>query len=285
MGIITAQPVTEEAYPLSFMQQGMLFHSLYNPHGGVDIEQMVITLPEPVHARSLRTAWLAVIRRHAALRTAFQWDGEQPLQVVQPEAVPAWEEVDCRTDSEAEWSARQARFLEEDRRRGFDMAQAPLLRLTFFERADADYRLVWTFHHAILDGRAFTLILNEVFACYEALQNGKELHLDSPRPYRDYISWLHQQDLKPAETYWRATLQGIEETSSLTAAFPHRQTQPGLYSVREIRLSEALTAAIQDLSERHDLTPNTLLQGAWAILLSRYTGKQDVVFGVTRACR
>src|SRR5205807_1071683 len=92
------------------------------------------------------------------------------------------------------------------------------MRLNLFRTAESEYRLVWSFHHAILDGRSFVIVLKEVFAFYKALRDGVDLRLEKPKPYRDYIAWLDRQDLSEAETYWRTALAGIVGTTSLSLA-------------------------------------------------------------------
>ena len=159
------------------------------------------------------------------------------------------------------------------------------MRLALFRVAEADYQLVWTSHHALLDGRSRLVLLKELFALYEAFCRGRDLQLQPPRPYRDYIEWLRQQDLSAAESFWRRRLSGFPAPTPL-GVDRARDTQPDEeegYGKQGVQLSETLTSALRSLAHHHHLTPNTLLQGAWALLLSRYSGEEEVVFGVTRA--
>ena len=276
----------EDSYPLSSLQHGMLFHSLYNPSAGVDFEQMIITLLHDVNISCIQQAWLNVIRRHTVLRTGFRWDGLEPRQEVFSDVEPAWQVFDWRELDRPDREARLEQFLCDDRRAGFDMRRPPLLRFALFRIDESEYRLVWSFHHAILDGRAFVIVLKEVFAFYQSLSNGNHLHLAPPRQFRDYISWLERVELSAAEKYWSKTLAGVETTTPLSAVFSTGlAAETYALSSQEMRLSATTTAAIQELATRYDITPNTIIQGAWAVLLSRYTGNSDVVFGVTRACR
>ena len=206
----------EDAYPLSPLQQGMLFHSLLAQGTGVYIEQLLCDLHEVLDESALRQAWKIVIDRHPVLRTEFRWgDLDEPQQEVQAQVEMPWEQQDWGGIADAEQDRRMADLLEADRRRGFDMARAPLLRITLVRCGEAKNRFIWTFHHAVLDGRSFAPILREVFLYYEAFRAGTKLRLDLPRPYRDYISWLQKQDFSKAEGFWRRALEGFTEPTPL----------------------------------------------------------------------
>jgi hypothetical protein len=270
------------------MQQGMLFHDLAAPHSGVNIEQMLCSLHEELNVPVFRRAWEQVMRRHAVLRTSFHWQGlKEPVQEVHAQVELPLAEEDWRGLPEAEQARRLRQFLDEDRRRGFELDHAPLMRLTLFRKQEADYECVWSFNHVVLDGRSFAPVLKEAFTFYDELCEGHEPELELPRPYRDYIQWLQGLDLAQAEAFWRQTLQGAppspllsRQSGSATAA----EGQPG-HSTHELRLSTTVTRVLQALAQKHDFTLNTILQGAWALLLSRYSGAADVIFGATRACR
>ena len=277
----------EDAYPLSPMQQGMLFQSLAQG-SGVYIEQLLCDLDEVVDEVALRQAWVTVIGRHPVLRTNFRWaDRDEPQQEVHAQVELPWQLLDWRGIADAEQERRLAEVLEADRRLGFDMARAPLLRLTLLRCGEAKSRLIWTFHHALLDGRSFAPTLREVFAHYEALCAGTELRLELPRPYRDYIGWLREQDFSKVEGFWRNALKGFTAPTPLVVdhvSSADRETEIRKGD-KEIRLSVEITSALRSLAEENELTLNTIVQGAWSLLLRRYSNESEVVFGVTRACR
>jgi amino acid adenylation domain-containing protein len=145
------------------------------------------------------------------------------------------------------------------------------------------YQFIWSYHHLLLDGWSVSLVLEEVFAFYEAFCLGQNLHLKHSRPYEDYIAWLQQQDLTLSETFWRQVLKGFTVPTSLRVdrALGNLSHKGENYSVQQIQLSVAATTALQSFARQHQLTINTLVQGAWALLLERYSGEQDVVFGAT----
>jgi amino acid adenylation domain-containing protein len=278
---------TEAVYPLSPAQQGMLFHTLYTPESGMYFQQMSTTLRGALDVAAFRGAWRQVVDRHAALRTLFAWDrGEQPLQIVRREVTLPWREEDWRDRPAAEQAAQLEALLAADRERGFNLNKAPLLRLTLIRLADAEYHLTWSFHHLVLDGWSLPLIFRDVFALYEAQRQGLPLALPRPRPYRDYISWLQRQDRAAAEAFWRRHLAGVVAPTPLGI---DRQPRPGApisdAAERTLAVSAELTADLQALARRTQVTLNTIVQAAWAILLSRYSAEQDVVFGITVAGR
>ncbi len=274
-----------ETYPLSPMQQGMVFHTVYDRPAGFYIQQMVCTLREDLNVTALHRAWQRVIERHSILRTSVRWDTRFPLQEVHQSVAFEFEEGDWRPLPEHEQARRLTEYLESDRRQGFDLNESTLMRLAVFRLADAVHQMIWTFHHALLDGRSHLLVLKEVFSFYEAYRSGQNLELTEPRPYRDYIEWLGQRDSSSDESFWRARLEGLTTPAFLDfegSPLGNHERDRGL---REIRLKEATTAALKLLAKRHELTLNTLVQGTWALLLSHYGRTGDVVFGATRACR
>lgn len=279
---------TVDIYPLSPMQQGMLFHSLIAGETGVYVEQIISILNETLNIPAFEQAWQRVIERHSILRSGFRWENlDEPVQVVHSQVNLPLEQQDWRELSAAEQADRLESYLHADRQRGFNLTEAPLMRVALIRAAEARYHFIWTFHHALLDGQALVLVINELFSFYEAFSQGQDLLLKQPQPFRDYIDWLQRQDFSLAEPFWRQTLQGLSRPTSLAAIqiSPIALEQEESYADQEIRLAAATTSALQSLAKEHHLSLNTLFQGAWAILLSRYSGEEDVIFGATRACR
>src|SRR5919106_6161216 len=199
----------EAIYPLSPMQQGMLFHTLETPDSEVYCEQMSCSVNGNLSVSAFKQAWRQVIQRHPILRTGFYWEEvSEPLQVVYRQAELAWVEEDWRGLSLGEQQARLQAFLQADRARGFELEQAPLMRCALLRVGQAQYYFIWSHHHLLLDGWSLPLVLKEVSTYYETYCGGRELHLAPPRPYRDYIAWLQRQDLSRAEGYWRAGVRG-----------------------------------------------------------------------------
>lgn len=284
-----ARPRTiEDSYPLSPIQQGMVFHSIYDRHSGVEIEQMVYTLHDGLRVPEFMLAWQRVIDRHPILRTSFRWEGlEEPVQDVNFTAQPEWNEQDLRSLPADEQQSRLSDYLNGDRKRGFDLSDKTLNRFALFRIGQRDYQFIWTFHHAIIDGRSFVIVLKEAFAYYEAFSNRKTLKLDEPCAYRDYIEWQRLRDLRKAENFWRDELKDFRSPTPLVVTRSDQKAvaDEPVYTEQEIKLSTSLTSALKSLASAHQVTLNNMVQGAWALLLGRYSGESEVVFGATRACR
>ncbi|MCP4661724.1 MAG: non-ribosomal peptide synthetase, partial [bacterium] len=245
------------------------------------VEQLSVRLRGELDVPSFTQAWQQVVDRHPTLRTSFHWQGlEEPVQVVHRKLEVGIERGSWRELSPADARPRPSRLLSTDRERGFDLGAAPLMRLALFERGERDFQFIWSFHHIYSDGWSQALIFGDMFRCYEALSQGRPISLDPPRPYRDYIAWLRRQDLEEAGKYWQEVLRGFTAPTLLG----RRDESPGEhadYRQAGLRLKAASSSDLQALARRHRLTLNTLMQGAWALLLGRYSGHHDVLFGAT----
>jgi amino acid adenylation domain-containing protein len=278
----------ENSYPLSPMQQGMLVSSIHDRDSGVYCQQLVCAAYQDIELPHLVTAWRQVIQRHAVLRTGFRWDGlETPLQEVHGSLEPRFVSDDWSQLTATEQEQRLDHFLDTDRRQGFELTDAPLVRFALFKLGESNYRMIWTFHHALLDGRSHFLVFEELFDSYEALCTGRPLELNPPRPYSEYIDWLRKQDQAPAEVFWRASLRGFTTPTSLrvekTVSLGHLERQS--HDSAEILISEEVTAELRLCAKQAEVSLNNLVQASWALLLSRYSGEAEVLFGATRACR
>lgn len=275
----------EKAYELSPMQQGMLFHAIGEPGSGVDIEQIVCQLDERLNTTAMLRAWELIASRHTILRTTFIWEGiAEPQQHVHDSVQIPSEILDWSDADTAEQAARWARLLAADRKEGFELSRAPLMRLRIVQSGESSYRLLWTFHHALLDGRSFPIVLREVFTAYTALRDGVPdgPQLAARRPYYDYIEWLRNQDPAQAEQFFREKLKGFRAPTPIPSSAPGDESAWG---VAQCQLSEELTAKLSAFAQSSGVTVNTLLQGAWALLLHHHSGEEDIVFGATRAGR
>lgn len=265
----------ETIYPLSPMQQGMLFeHLLAEKSGTHNIQWTCILQPDiPAFIR----AWERVIEYHDVLRAAFIWEElDEPLQVVGRKVKLPLQEYDWRDLSSAQQREQGEKFLQDDSQRSFNLSEAPHMRLTLIRLSDTVYQFIWTIHPSLVDGWSSHLLLEEVFTLYE----DQTIPLEQSRPYADYIAWLQQQDPLQAETFWQQQLKGFVTPLDLgMKPTSEKQARVLTYHSRGISLSQEQTAALHTLAKQQRLTLNTLIQGAWAVLLSRYSGQADVVFG------
>lgn len=272
----------EDIYPLSPIQQGMLFHALYDRAAGVYLEQKTCALHGQLDVSAFESAWRRVVDRHPILRTAFVWQGlEEPMQVVRQKVKLSCKREDWRELTPEDRQARSSEFLQADRAQGMDLSRAPLMRLALFRLADDVHQFTWTHHHILLDGWSLPILFKEVFTFYEAFSRGQDLHLEKGRPYRDYIAWLQQQDLSRAEAFWRNELKGFTNPTPLWVRRDGLSGHKDSYADGRLMLSEQETSTLQSFAQRHQLTINTLVQAAWGLLLSYYSGQKDVVFGAT----
>ena len=230
---------------------------------------------------AFRQAWQRVVDRHAVLRTYFIWEGlAEPVQVVRREAVLPWDEQDWRGLGAAEQGPRLESYLGVDRARGFSLGQAPLMRLALLRLADHAWHFVWSHHHLLLDGWSLPVLMKEVLLSYEALVGGRAIPLAPPRQYRDFIAWLGMQDLKPVEAFWRQTLAGFQAPTPLLGE-RGADHEPERYAGQQIFLSPQTTSALARLAQEQQVTLNTVVLGAWALLLCRHSGQEDIVLGTT----
>jgi amino acid adenylation domain-containing protein/non-ribosomal peptide synthase protein (TIGR01720 family) len=272
----------EDLYPLSPMQEGMFLHSLLDATSPALFDQSSYAFRGRLDVAAFEGAWQQVIDRHAVLRTSFVWEGlASPLQAVWRKAELRAEQLDWRGLSEAEQKEALGAFLRADRERGLSLSAAPLMRLTLIRTGEEAYQFVWDYHGLLLDGWGVQVILKEVFACYEALCRGEAARLEPSRPYRDYIEWLGRQDAGQAEEFWRETLKGFGSPTPLDFGEPEPEAGADAYADRLVTLSEETTERLHQLARAQRVTIYTLMQGAWALLLSRYSGGPDVVFGTT----
>jgi amino acid adenylation domain-containing protein/non-ribosomal peptide synthase protein (TIGR01720 family) len=272
----------EAIYPLSPSQQGMLIETLSAPQSGIHIEQSVLRLQGDLDVNALTRAWQRVIERHPVLRTAFIGeDLEEPLQIVLKWVRVPWQCQDWRSLPPGRQQEQLERYIDNDRSQGFELTQAPLLRLAVFQTDEQTYELVWTHHHILMDGWCTALLRQEVLRLYNAYRQGQDLWLEPRPPYGNYLAWLKRQELPAAEAFWRRLLQGFTGPTPLgRAAEPVNPPEPR-YGSQPAYLDRQESAALQALVRHHRLTLNSLIQGVWALLLSGYSGAADIVFGAT----
>jgi amino acid adenylation domain-containing protein/non-ribosomal peptide synthase protein (TIGR01720 family) len=278
----------EDIYRLSPVQEGMLYHALQGEAQGAYLQQFVYAVEGDLDADALARAFQATVDRHAVLRSAFLWErAGRPLQVVVRRAELEVATVRWQAAPPEEQRLELAAVLRRDRERGLDLGAAPLLRLTLVRVGDEPARfLLWTYHHAILDGWSMALVLGEVLARYRALTGGPPFDPPPLRPFRDYIAWLERQDLAAAEAYWRRTLAGFEAPTPLpTLEVEAAGESAGGDGKQTLVLPAAVQEAIEARARRSGLTLNTLAQGAWALWLSRASDVDEAVFGTVLSGR
>ncbi|MES1925310.1 amino acid adenylation domain-containing protein [Salinisphaera sp. T31B1] len=272
-------------YALTPMQQGMLYQTLADPEASSNVEQVVLTIDERLDEPAFAAAWAKVIDRHDILRTRFEWSGRQaPVQIVQARAEVPTQYLDSRGRPDVLAQATATDALEP-----FDLGSAPAMRLTVIRVGETEWRVLWTFHHILADGRSFVLIVRELMQYYHALRNDNPLpELPAPRQFGEFVHWLQSQDDEPCRGYWRNYLAGLSAPTPLpwSPVPDHRDDRGRTGSGRcDRHLSTTTTAALTRIARGRVVGWAGLLETAWAILLWRHTHSRDVVFGVTRGGR
>ncbi|WP_415835650.1 amino acid adenylation domain-containing protein, partial [Corallococcus soli] len=278
----------EDLYPLSLTQQGMLFHALLSPSASAYFEQLSWTVTSALDVPAFLRAWEACLQRHTILRSSFHWEGlSTPLQVVHSRVELPFEQLDWSDLSASEQQARFEQLLVQDKQRGFELRRAPLTRLTAIRLAENSVRFLWSHHHLLVDGWSLGILMKEVFSLYDAFRSGMAIQPAPRAPFRDYIAWLQRRDTSADASFWRTYLEAFSATTPLpcdTHVAPPRGQQHG-HQILEVDLSVEATTALQAFTRQHQLTLHTLAMASWGLVLSHYSGEQDVVFGNTVAGR
>lgn len=302
----------EDIYPLTPMQEGMLFHHQLSTDSHLYFEQSSWTLVGPLQAEHWRHVWQRLVDLHPALRSCFLWrQVPRPLQVVHAALQLPWVENDLRHLSASAQEERSSQLLAEERERGFDLAEPPLCRMMLLRLGAERHRFVWSYHHGILDGWSIARLFDDAFALYADRQGAND-HPDPEAPpqstaaaptplrvtpFRTYVAWLANTEPPRREQhrrFWQRYLQGIQRPSLLggAAEAPHALRLEGQRATpraprRTLRrtLDHALYLNLEETARRWGCTLAVLMQGAWAWLLSRHCDQRDVVFGSTVSCR
>jgi amino acid adenylation domain-containing protein len=258
------------------MQEGMLFHTISAPATDVYVQQLSCRLAGDLRIADFERAWQTIMARHAVLRTAFAWHGlPQPLQVAGDQVRLPLEIIDWRGNATEE---RIEELRTSERLAGFDLRRAPLMRLKLVRLSESAYQLIWTWHHIILDAWSVPIVMEELFALY-----GGQEEPEPNRPYRDFVAWQRSRDLNETESHWRKTLADFREPTPL--GIDRADAGASGYGLEFLAVSDDEVEALRTFARRARITLNTIVQGAWALLLSRYSGRQDVVFGTAVAGR
>ncbi|WP_063763078.1 non-ribosomal peptide synthetase [Streptomyces rimosus] len=278
-----AAPRPADIWPLSTLQEGLLFQSSFAEEGPDVYEtQWMLELTGPLDAARLRASWEALLARHDALRASFHRRASgEAVQIVSRDVRLPWKEIDLSGLTEADALSGIEELATREQERRFDTTRAPLLRLLLIRLGEGRHRLIVISHHILMDGWSMPVLLSELAEVYAA--GGDASALAPATSYRDYLSWRTRQDRDAARAAWSAEFAGTEEPTLVAPGAVDRGPVDAGHLITDI--PERTTRGLAELARRHDLTVNTLLQGAWALVLARLAGRTDVVFGATVAGR
>ncbi len=270
-------------YPLSPLQEGILFHSLYNANSGAYIDQFVCEFVD-LNQSAFKASWNQLLQSHSIMRTAFfAQDFSLPLQGVFEKVEIPFKELDYSSLSQEDQAVAISNFMEEDRRNGFDLTRPPLTRVTVFKLDEHRHRLIWSCHHILTDGWSTPVIMEELLVNYERFQNGQAPVVRKEDRFEDYIRYIEEQDTQQMRAFWENYLAPIDGPSLLPFAHSSLERNRGGMHIEKVNLQfeAAFTQTLLQFAAKHRITVNTIMQGVWAYLLSTYTAKKEVVYGVT----
>ena len=276
-------------YGLSPVQEGILFHSTYLYSTGAKENttyhtQFDVTFSSKLDVVRFKKAWQHVINNHTILRTGFIYDKVNiPIQFVNKEVEVPLRLVDLTGSTDQEKDITFKKLKDEDRFEDFSFTNPPLMRITLAKFGESTYKMIWTKHHVLWDGWSGQVIIQEVIRAYTNLMHGVEPEAQEEDRYEDFINYIKAIDAFEEKEFWQTYMQDFNEPSLLPfcKALHERNKGKGKYERITIDFDAELTQKINDFSKAQHVTPNTLTQAVWAILLSKYTGFKDIVYGVT----
>ncbi|MFN7998531.1 MAG: amino acid adenylation domain-containing protein [Bryobacteraceae bacterium] len=275
-------------YPLTATQKSMVLALERAPRSGAYLLQDVVEFAGEVHSAELQRAWQQVAARHPVFRTRIGTGPDGELrQAVEESPEFSWNEIDCAATTAVERQQQIDEFLRADRERGFDLSRGVPLRFTLLRDSHRPPTLVWTIHHALTDGRSQLAAWQEWLALYRAAVHGECFALRPAESFYEHVDWLGHQDFSSGAGYWQSCFEGVTQTTDYIVDRTRAARKPGQGGTgkQKVCLSEELTVSLEQFAASHDLTLHTLIQAAWAVLLSRYGNRKEVVYGVTRAVR
>jgi fengycin family lipopeptide synthetase D len=267
-------------YPLSPMQEGMLFHSIFDPESTAYFEQVSYRLAGALDVKLFRQSWNELFKHHDILRTVFIYEkAPRPLQLVLKNGEVEFSFEDIQNHN----ADRQEQFLEDyrqkDRMRKFNLSRDTLTRIAVFQLREHGYEVIWSFHHILMDGWSAGILIGELLEAYQSLLKLRNHNLPGRVPYNTYIEWLEKQDKEVSRKYWKDYLEGYEATATVPAF--HLSTLKKEYKSADLRniFEVKKTEQIRNLAAREQVTLYAVIQTIWGILLGRYNDSNDVVFG------
>jgi amino acid adenylation domain-containing protein/non-ribosomal peptide synthase protein (TIGR01720 family) len=273
----------ESIYRLSALQEGMLFHSLYNEQEGSYIEQFSCDLLN-LDTAAFTRSWNLILEQHSIMRTGFFVDAFNiPVQVVYKNVKMPVRILDYTSLDEADQQKAVLAYEQADRIQPFDFKQAPMMRISLLRLGDERYRMLWTYHHIVFDGWSKPVLMQEFLANYDLLASGKEVPAVTEDRFEDYIRYIERRGKSSEEEYWKGYMGGMEQGSLLPfiPASVERNKNVDTYRAVELRLDNTQTGLLEAYAQQQHTTVNTIVQAVWSFLMHRYTGNKDVCFGLT----
>ncbi|NVO09465.1 MAG: amino acid adenylation domain-containing protein [Bacteroidales bacterium] len=276
----------ENIYPLSPMQEGMLFHTLYALGSEMYITQLAVDILGELDIEHFKQVWQHITDTHSVLRTSFVYQGLQtPVQRVHKKVTSGITLIDYSEMPEIGQKNAIDQLQEEQRRAGFDLTIAPLSSIILAKTAENHHTFIWTHHHMLIDGWSTPIIFKELFQHYNSLVNNQEISL-KPDKYEEFIKYLSELDRTEEDAFWEEYLEGFTSPTEISiGSGSNNLKQEANHDKQGFALSTEDTDLLKAFTQKHHITINTLVQGAWSRLMSTYSGDDDIVFGITVAGR
>jgi len=283
--LLSRQRDVEDVYPLSPIQT--LFYSANQTNTGTVFDQWHCTLDGPLQVSVFQRAWQETVQRHSVLRSTVHGEGfREPLQIVHRDIRLPWKLEDWRETSSDQVSVRWQEFLQQDLSRPIDLTHAPAMRFALAQVGEQRWKFVWSVPALLLDGWSWPLVFRDASRLYEAFVQGQTMQPESTRPYRDYVAWLKQQSPDIALNFWKKVLAGFRKPTTIRRESQQASKLRSVsYVEQPVSISNGLAVKLQSIAKRLQVTLNTLVQGGWALQLSRQSGQSDVVFGASFSAR
>ncbi len=268
----------EDIYPLTPMQEGLLFQTLFDSESAAYFLQIRLNWQGNLQVERFRDSWRQLMQRHVVLRSVFVHEGvKRPVQITLKRREPEIELIDLREADTAEQAAKIEAYQIADKARGFDLQKDVLIRIAIFQIADQQYQLVWSYHHILFDGWSFGILQHEFVSIYRALQKGLRPRLRPVATYKQFIRWLEGRSRDRAKNHWRTYLAGYEQVASIPKLLP--ETDDFTFGQNNFIVDAALTEKLQQVASQNKATLNSLVRAVWSLVLGRHSGLDEVVFG------
>lgn len=270
----------EAIYPLNFLQQALLFHSLQET-----IDQGFLrvkcVLKGKINVEAFQDAWRQNIQRHEVLRTSAHWENlDKPVQVVHKEVSLPFTFHDWSENSEPEQKAKFEELTNSYGAESLNLTKAPVLRIFLIKLSEDQHMLLWDCHHILVDGWSASIILQDLLTFYDAYCSGETaVALPAIPSYKSYLNWVKKQDQSKPKTFWTEVLQDFERPTLVSNGKQSQKNLENIFLTKLFKLSQEESQKLRDFTQKNQITLNTLIQGIWAILLSRYVEHEDIAFG------
>lgn len=274
--------VIEDIYPLTPMQEGLLFHALYDRTSSAYFEQMSYRLNGTLEVDVVKKSLHRLVERHTALRTVFlHKDVERPLQLVMEQMdVDFYYEDISHFDLEVEKEAFVSEYKKKDRERSFNLENSVPMRMGLIRTASTDYNFIWSFHHILMDGWCIGILMGEYSEIYDSFLENHAYHLPPVKPYSNYIQWLESRDREKSRIFWSGYLDDYKELAGIPfPVAPAADKKESLNVQTAFLLSPEETQQLKNLAASFQVTLNTVIRTIWGVILAKYNHLRDVVFG------